>query len=67
MKVTYDLLVKAAYIDLLDGIQKGEACRQIRVNEDIILDFDQDGHLLGIELLSLRLLHPKLDPTAERL
>ena len=64
MRVTYDIKAKAAYITLIDVISPGEATRQIHATDDIILDLDDDGHVIGIELLSLSRLHPSLDPVA---
>ena len=48
MKITYDPEADAVYIYL---------CREVRqpktqkVNGDIYLDFDEEGHLVGIEVL----------------
>lgn len=77
MKVTYDIEADAAYIQLVERIQPGEASQQIHSIEtpggkgEIVLDFDAGGVLLGIEVLGARavlppgLLHdapqPKLD------
>ncbi|HSR76415.1 MAG TPA: DUF2283 domain-containing protein [Xanthobacteraceae bacterium] len=58
MIVTYDRQEDAAYI-YLAGKHAG-AARTVEVSADIILDFDCEGHLIGIELLKGALLHPDL-------
>lgn len=51
MKFEYDKEVDAAYIYLEYPIKDGEAKRTIELNENIILDFDEKGRLLGVEIL----------------
>lgn len=54
---TYDADVDAAYIRLAPRIEPGEATRQEIVSlpaGEVILDFNSDGHLLGIEVLGAR-------------
>ena len=69
--VTYDPDVDAAYICLKpSGIGCGEAKRSHvchGFNGKISLDFDADGHLIGVELLNGDLLHPELHRIARRL
>ena len=63
MKITHDEKYNLAYISLKDTIGTGEAAFQQEVvdNGDIILDFDADGRLIGIEMLDAEtLLHPEL-------
>jgi uncharacterized protein YuzE len=48
MKVTYDPSVDAVYIYLTKTIREPKT-RQI--DDDIILDFDEQGRLVGIEVL----------------
>ena len=61
MRVTYDPEAKAAYLCLKQPIRAGEAARTIgEAAPGVKLDFDADGHLIGIELLSPGLLHPDL-------
>jgi uncharacterized protein YuzE len=60
--VTFDPEAQAGYIYLTGSIAPGEAVKTLAVNPDINLDFDAQGHLIGIELLSPALLHPKLKP-----
>ena len=60
MKVTYDPRVDAAYI-YLRAIGRGDAVRQVPCDPemtDVILDFDRDGRLIGIEVLSAKDLLP---------
>jgi len=52
MKFEYDKEADAAYIYLEDAIAKGEAEKTIELNDNIIVDFDKNGKLLGIEILS---------------
>ena len=52
MKFEYDKDADAAYIYLEDSIADGEAEKTIELNDNIILDFDKNGKLLGIEILS---------------
>lgn len=51
MKVEYDKEADAAYIYVKYPIKSGEAKKTIELNENIILDFDKEEHLLGIEVL----------------
>ncbi|MFH1978108.1 MAG: DUF2283 domain-containing protein [Candidatus Aenigmatarchaeota archaeon] len=59
MKMTYDKEVDAAYIYLKDTIKKGEVKSTQTMNENIILDFDKDKKLIGIEILSASKVIPK--------
>jgi len=59
MKVTYDREADAAYIYLKEKIGKGEVKSTISMNENIILDFDADKKLIGIEILSASTIVPK--------
>ena len=52
MKFEYDKKADAAYIYLEDSIAEGEAQKTIELNDNIIVDFDKNGKLLGIEILS---------------
>jgi len=51
MKIEYDKEVDAAYIYLEYPIKEGEAKKTIELNENIILDFNENGKLLGVEIL----------------
>ena len=54
MRLTYDDEVDAAYLELED-IADGTAVENVAVERpgrgDIILDFDADGRLLGVEVI----------------
>lgn len=52
MEFEYDKEVDAGYIYLEYPIKEGEAKKTIELNENIILDFDEKGKLLGIEILN---------------
>ncbi|MBI2141019.1 DUF2283 domain-containing protein [Candidatus Woesearchaeota archaeon] len=52
MKFEYDRKVDAAYVYLVHPIKEGQAKIQRCLNEDIILDFDRKGKLLGVEILN---------------
>lgn len=52
MKITFDKEADAAYIYLKEDIRDGESIKTIKVNDNIILDFDKEGKLLGIEILN---------------
>lgn len=51
MKFEYDKDADAAYIYLKYPIKDSEAKNTIELNENIILDFDGGGKLIGIEIL----------------
>ena len=51
MKLEYDKEVNAAYIYIEYPIKEGEVKKTIELNENIILDFDNTGKLLGVEVL----------------
>jgi uncharacterized protein YuzE len=71
MRVTFDAEDNVGYIHLVDDISPGRSTQQV-VAEDahgsaVVLDFDTDGRLVGLELLSARRqLHPDLLGTADR-
>ena len=46
-------------IYIKDKIEKGEVKSTISMNENIILDFDSDKKLIGIEILSASTVVPK--------
>lgn len=48
----YDKEVDAAYIYLKYPIKEGEAKKTIALNNNIILDFDKEQKLIGVEVLS---------------
>ena len=60
MRFEYDKEADAAYIYLEDSIDNGEAKKTIELNDNILVDFDKNGKLLGIEILSAsKILHQK--------
>ncbi|MBI4895293.1 MAG: DUF2283 domain-containing protein [Candidatus Aenigmarchaeota archaeon] len=59
MKITYDKDADAAYIYLKEKIEKGEVKSTLSMNENIILDFDSNKKLIGIEILSASTVVPK--------
>lgn len=52
MKFEYDKEVDAAYIYLKCPPKQGEAKRTITLNDNIIVDFDQNDKLIGVEILN---------------
>lgn len=57
MRVTYDKQANAAYIyiasEILPGsIQETYTCNPVEVGGEINLDFDNQGKLVGIEILN---------------
>jgi uncharacterized protein YuzE len=65
-RVTHDPESDCSYIYLTGTIAPGEVVRNEIVLRDIVLDFDAQGCLIGIELLSSTLLHPKLAAQAKK-
>ena len=59
MKVEYDKEVDAEYIYLKNKIGKGEIEKTIALNDNIILDFNKEGKLVGIEILNASTVVPK--------
>ena len=51
MKITYDKQVDAAYIYFIETARK---VTNHQLSEDIWLDYDSDGHLVGMEILSAK-------------
>ena len=58
MKIEYDEEVDAVYINL-KKIEKDEIKRTIELDDNIILDFDEDKKLMGIEILNASKVIPK--------
>jgi len=65
MQVTYDAEANAAYITIAEEVPAGAATQQLHsiatpggVGE-IILDFDDDNRLIGLEVLNARLVLPE--------
>ncbi|ALD13997.1 DUF2283 domain-containing protein [Clavibacter capsici] len=57
MRLTYDPVADAAYVELADPIADGDAATTIHSittpgdRGEVALDFDADGRLLGLEVL----------------
>ena len=51
MKFEYDKEANSAYIYVDESIDDGEAVKTIELDQNIILDFDSKGKLLGVEIL----------------
>ena len=51
MKIEYDKEADAAYIYLAGDIKEGGAKKTIELNDNILLDFDAEGKLIGVEVL----------------
>lgn len=52
MKIEYDKEADAAYIYLKYPLKDGECKQTKELSEDIILDYDADGKLIGVEVLN---------------
>jgi uncharacterized protein YuzE len=59
MKFRYDAEADAAYLRLTDG----EVVDSERVNPHVVLDYDGENRVIGIELLHVRKHLPEADPT----
>ena len=60
MKAFYDKEADAAYIYLKGRIQKGEVKKTVHLNGNVLLDFDLEKKLIGIEILSAsQIIHKK--------
>jgi uncharacterized protein YuzE len=47
MKITYDKIADAAYMVL----RKGKVSKTVEMSDNVIVDLDKKGNLLGIEML----------------
>ena len=66
MKVTFN--GEEGYIYLVDAIAPGQAITQYHIHTDygiLVLDFNKEGQLLGIETWSPELLHPDVKAMAQ--
>ena len=50
--MTFDKDANAAYIYLKDKLGKGDVKKTLSLNDNIIMDFDKDEKLVGIEILN---------------
>ena len=72
MRMTFDPDADAAYFSIEDEIAAGAAIENVVIERngkgEIVLDFDADGYLLGVEIIGATgLLHGSVLSTAERL
>lgn len=71
MRTTYDTQADAAYIALVPELSPGRSVRNAEVETaggSVILDFDRDGVLLGVEVLGAsRVLDAAVIAGAERI
>ncbi len=51
MRFEYDEDADAAYIYIKQSIKKGEVKKTIALNDNIIIDFDKNDKLIGVEIL----------------
>ena len=60
MRKTFDPEADAAYVDIADAIASGPAVENVVVERegkgDIVLDFDANGRLLGVEIIGAKAL-----------
>ncbi|OJF12546.1 hypothetical protein BG844_20100 [Couchioplanes caeruleus subsp. caeruleus] len=58
MRMSYDSEANAAYLAIEQDIPSGSATENVVVERpgqgDIVLDFDSDGRLLGVEVIGAR-------------
>lgn len=59
MRIEYDKAVDAAYLYIKNRISKGEITQTIALNDNIILDFNKDKQLIGIEIISASKIIPR--------
>lgn len=60
MKIEFDPQADTAYIELIEG----DVERSKQIEPGIIADFDEQGHLLGIEILYVSK-RPSIKPSKE--
>jgi uncharacterized protein YuzE len=58
MKIEIDKEADSAYI-YFKAIAEGEATKTISLNENIIIDLDSSGKILGMEILNASKVMPK--------
>ena len=54
MYLTYDSEADAAYIYFKSTLKKGEIKKTVDINQDIFLDLDRKGRILGLEGLEAK-------------
>jgi len=61
MKIEYDKEADAAYIYLQYPLKDGECKTTQEIHDNVILDYDAEGKLLGVEILNAsKVLHKKV-------
>lgn len=69
MQATYDTEANAAYVSF-QPIEPGQAVEQVVIGRPhgyVVLDFDRQGRLIGVEIVGAReLLSPQMLAEAER-
>lgn len=68
---TWDKKDDVAYVQLAKKMPKGSAVRQVVLDNltpggELVLDFDKNGKLLGIEILGLKAITPETDGKKSR-
>lgn len=62
MKVQRDKKLDVAYIEL----KKGKVAETVELRRGILIDFDKNGEIIGIEVLSISKLAPLLASTSPK-
>ncbi len=52
MKLTYDKEADVAYINMQYPIKNGECKSTKEIDENIIIDFNAEGKMIGVEILN---------------
>lgn len=51
MRISYDESTGASYVYIYNKIEPGEVDKTVEYNNgDVMIDFDKDGNILGIEV-----------------
>jgi len=61
MKITRNKKLDVAYVQF----RRGSVAKTVQLRRDVLLDLDQKGQILGIEVLSLSALAPALKVTSQ--
>lgn len=63
MNINYDPKTDSLFLELA----KGEYDRSKKISEDILVDYNKGGKILGIEILSAKRIIPSFSPGKSRL
>ncbi len=67
MKLVYDKEADAAYIYIAPSIKRKEVKKTVEINQDVYLDYDKNGKILGLEILSAsKLINKKTIASAKK-